>query len=247
MHEINLTVTTKFYGWGDEAEIKLKQTVNKFSGEVEFSDGIDGRHADVRCDSEETAVAALTDFLTDFYCVNAKRGYLADKIKLPMISDLSKDALIHTLIAFDRDRDEETVRDELSLSKSFSVDGFYNFRLRTIERRWNEIIGLTFENFALMYDENALDLLIRFLLSTVAPRFDTVSLCENNGLYEIETSSGENIVAGDAKKLLTALIDIAPMEIILRGELPDSTLEKRIADMFEVKGERKCLSFSENI
>lgn len=56
-----------------------------------------------------------------------------------------------------------------------------------------------------MYDENALDLLIRFLLSTVAPRFDTVSLCENNGLYEIETSSGESIVAGDAKNFLPRL------------------------------------------
>lgn len=247
MYEINITVSPHFYGWNDEAEIKLKNSVNDVSDRIEFSDGLDGRRVYIRFNDAEKAEATLTDFLIEFYCVSVKRGYLATKLRLPMISDLSKDALIHTLIAFDRDRDEESIKDELSFGENFSIDGFYNFRLRGIERRWNEIVGLTVDNFALMYDENALDLLIRFLLSTVAPRFDSVVLGENCGRYELETADGEVLYAQDAGELVVALIDIAPMEIIVRGELSDAALEKRLVDMFEVRGERNSLAFGEKI
>lgn len=129
MYEINITVSPRFYGWNDEAEIKLKNSVNDVSDRIEFSDGLDGRRVYIRFNDAEKAEAALTDFLIEFYCVSAKRGYLATKLRLPMISDLSKDALIHTLIAFDRDRDEESIKDELSFGENFSIDGFYNFRL----------------------------------------------------------------------------------------------------------------------
>ena len=247
MCEINITVAPGFYGWNDETENKLKNSVSEVSDCVEISDGFDGRRVCIRFDDAEKIEAALTTFLTEFYCVSAKRGYLANKLRLPMISELSKDALIHTLIAFDRDRDEESIKDELRFGESFSIDGFYNFRLRGIERRWNEIIGLTADNFALMYDENALDLLIRFLLSTVAPRYDSILLGERAGYFEIETNDGEKIRAGSECELIAALIDIAPMEIILRGELSNNALEKRIIDMFDVRGERNSLVFGEKI
>lgn len=247
MCEINITVSPGFYGWNDETESKLKNSMCEVSDYIEFSDGFDGRRVYIRFDDAEKLEAALTTFLTEFYCVSAKRGYLTNKLRLPMISELSRDALIHTLIAFDRDRDEESIKDVLRLGENFSIDGFYNFRLRGIERRWNEIIGLTADNFALMYDENALDLLIKFLLSTVAPRYDSILLGEKTGYYEIDTNDGEKFIADNAGELLATLIDIAPMEIILRGELSDNTLEKRIIDMFDVSGERNSLAFGEKI
>ena len=247
MYEINITVAPRFYGWNDDAEIKLKDSVREWSDCIEFSDGLDGRRVYIRFDDAEKAETALTRFLTEFYCVSAKRGYLASKLKLPMISELSKAALIHTLIAFDRDRDEEAIKDELSFGETFSIDGFYNFRLRSIERRWNEIIGLTADNYPLMYDENALDLLIKFLLSTVAPRFDSVVLCENGGCFELETFDGDIISVKEPGDLIAALIDIAPMEIILKDELSNAAFKKRLSDMFDVKSEVNSLAFSEKI
>ncbi len=247
MYEINITVSPTFYGWNDEAEIKLKNSMSKVSDCIEFSDGYDGRRIYIRFNNAEKAEYELKTFLIEFYCVNAKRGYLASKLRLSVVSELSRAALIHTLIAFDRDRDEEAIKDELRFGESFSVDGFYNFRLRGIERRWDEIVCLTSDNFALMYDENALDLLIRFLLSTVTPRYESILLGEQSGCYEIGTTDGKKIKAKSAGELIAELIDIAPMEIILRGELSDGVLEKRIIDMFDVKGKRNSLVFGEKI
>ena len=60
MYEINITVSPRFYGWNDEAEIKLKNSVNDVSDRIEFSDGFDGRRVYIRFEDAEKAEAALT-------------------------------------------------------------------------------------------------------------------------------------------------------------------------------------------
>ena len=247
MFEIRLTVSAANAGW-TAGDAELKQQIEKVGGRVEISD-VFGRHAiGITCGLREKAqvVKLIKEFLGEIYCLDLKRKYLLDRLHLPMLQNLSKEILIRTLIVFDRERDAELVSESVRLESEFSIDGFYYFRLKELNERWSEIAKLTEDNVALLYDESALNLLLKFLLSAVAPKSETVRILEKNGRYIMKVSdaplAGKSLSSGE---LMLELIDIAPMEIVFENKITDGKLLLRLSNIFDVKDANNTLSFGE--
>lgn len=183
---------------------------------------------------EESGRAAVTDFLTGIFCRLYKRRYLTKRLRMFRLKPATLEILVRTLIAFDRERDEEYVKSRLVLSRVMSAEGYYTFRLRGLDERWNEIARLTEENAALIYDDGALNLLLKFLLSAVAPRFECVRINETSGGYILRCEGeADRLIA--PPELVPALIDIAPMEVVLENGITDGALISRISNIFDIR------------
>ena len=251
MFEIRLTVKAENAGWIQDKEEYIKSFVERAGGFFDCCNAFGSREMTLSCDNrkKESVVKEIKSLLSDVYCNELKRSYFLSRLRLPMLKGLSKEILIRTLIAFDRERDAELVESRIRLEKVFSVDGFYYFRLRELNDRWREIAELTEANVMLLYDESALNLLLKFLLSAVAPKYDTVRILQKAGGYLIKASyvpvvPDKLLTAGE---LLLSLVDIAPMEIVLENKITDCSLLMKLSDIFDVKDANNTLSFCENL
>ena len=251
MFEIKLTVKAENICWLKDKEDNIKTAVERAGGAFDCGDSYGNREIVISCDNrnKETVVKGIKAFISDIYCNELKRAYFLKRLRLPMLKGLRKEILIRTLTAFDRERDAELVANLLRLEKQFSIDGFYYFRLRELNERWREIAELTEANLMLLYDESALNLLLKFLLSAVAPKSETVRILQKSGGYIIKASDvpikADNILS--AGELILNLVDIAPMEIVLENKITDCSLLMKLSDIFDVKDANNTLSFCENL
>lgn len=251
MFEIRLTVKAENICWLKDKEENIKTSVERAGGAFDCGDSYGNREIVISCDNrnKETVVKGIKAFISDIYCNELKRAYFLKRLSLPMLKGLRKEILIRTLTAFDRERDAELVASLLRLEKQFSIDGFYYFRLRELNERWREIAELTEANLMLLYDESALNLLLKFLLSAVAPKSETVRILQKSGGYIIKASDvpikADSILS--AGELILNLVDIAPMEIVLENKITDCSLLMKLSEIFDVKDANNTLSFCENL
>lgn len=248
MLETKMTISENRSRWTEAGEERLMSGLAALGGRYtyEYAYGRKVMTVTYPRAARTEAERAVKRFLSDIFCRSVKRDYLVSRLKLPMLGENSREILLRTLIAFDRDRDAELVRRKLKLSSEISIDGFYRFRLSELDARWLEIARLTEENVALLYDEGALDLLLKFLLSAVEPRSETVSVSETErGYLLVEPGEPDRLLC--RKELIPALVDIAPMEIVLENGITDRALGVRISSIFDVKGANNTLIFGENM
>ena len=159
---------------------------------------------------------------------------IVESFRLP---SFESDILLHTLVAFDRERDELLIRAKLKESRGrvFSLDGFYNFRLGELKKRWRDLAAVARENAPLMYDEDSFNVVVRFLLSAVTPRTNDVSVGQSGDGYFLNEDGKEKYLGG--YELVCELVDVAPMSVSICGDIPDEEINDKIYGIFDVKDE----------
>lgn len=197
---------------------------------------------------KNAVVAEIKGFLIRCFCEILKRNYFVRALRCASLPMHEKELLIETLVAFDRETDCESVRRKLVLRSEISLDGFYAFKMSDDVARWESEARLATENDALFFDAEKFKLLLRFLLSTVIPKSETVWFCEGrDGGYFVKPDGGELLVVGSARELIKLFIDIAPIEVKLTGEMCNNETLCRICELFDVKTAFHALNFCENI
>lgn len=196
---------------------------------------------------KSAVVAEVKGFLVYCFCEVLKRNYFTNALRYVLLPQREKEMLIETLVAFDRETDHESVSKKLVLRNEISMDGFYAFKMTDDVSRWKSEANLALENDALFYDSEKFKLLLRFLLSTVIPKSETVWACEgSDGRYFIKTDGGELCSADNERELIKLLIDIAPIEVKLTSEICNNETLCRICELFDVKTIFRALNFCEN-
>ena len=173
------------------------------------------------------------DEIAAFYLHGIKRCVfepLVASIGLPYVE---KEMLTRTLVAFDRERDELLVRSKLreSTADVFSLDGFYNFRLRELKKRWMNLADTVRMNAPLIRDPESFNVVLRFLLSTVTPKKEKVSVVSRGDGY-VFSDSCDRVLGGD--ELIFELIDVAPMSVNVSGKIADERVNERLHGIFDV-------------
>lgn len=250
MFETILSVQDKYAYWLNNGAENLSSALKSSGATCESYDAY-GKHCFyITCASDKKAasVKAIKSFLTELYCSKLKREYFTERLNFRHISAFSREIIMQTLVAFDRERDAEYVADCLQIENEFSADGFFDFRLQELKRRWGETVLLTEENMDLLHDDGALNLLLRFLLSAVAPQSETVRILERDGKYIIKPSY-EPLCSDERfsdRELIMKLLEIAPMEIVFGNNISDRKLINRLSEIFDVKGVNNTITFGEN-
>ena len=77
--------------------------------------------------------------IADIIAVGYKYAYFEKRLVLPLLSPERKRLLITALVAADYRDDRAYTLRRLSGFESYSLDGVYHFRLRDLQRRWEDI------------------------------------------------------------------------------------------------------------
>ena len=95
----------------------------------------------------EVVKAELFDKIAEVITINYKYEYFKKHISPHGLSAIEKELLLTSLISADFDEDKRYAVSKLKGFYEISMDGMYNFRLKLLKKKWEEIIGYMPEYF----------------------------------------------------------------------------------------------------
>ncbi len=91
--------------------------------------------------------AELYDKISDVITINYKYEYFKRLINPHGLSEIEKELLLTSLIAADIEEDKRYSISKFKEYDEISIDGTYNFRLKLLKKKWEEIVGYMPEYF----------------------------------------------------------------------------------------------------
>ena len=239
MYQITLSVDKSKAHWlysvddiidGKLNECNAVSAVNVFGNRV---------YCSFACESEfkPQLVATVKSCLVETFGVMCKFDYIKRNLSVNL-STVNYELLLHTLVAFDRENEHKLLNRLLRVEDGMTLDGFFNFRLGELKRRWLEICDLTRTNGAYLYDDETYNELLRFLISAVNPKINKLTVRECNGNYRLTGSlknSKLDLKICNSSELMYYLVDLAPLELVIDGRLTNRELSKRLIGIFDAK------------
>lgn len=133
----------------------------------------------------------------EIFLCDVKSGYIEKRLCGIKLGDCAKRLLVHALTGFDREEEEDMLRDRLTVGRRFDIDGFCRFRMREFYLRWDEMCSLARRHGDFLADEDTFRDLIRFLVDAGKRKGTRAEvyrlggkfrLVERNGGTETETT-----------------------------------------------------------
>jgi hypothetical protein len=166
---------------------------------------------------------AIAETISIFY----KLEYIEKNLKLHIKEKVYLDAFEKALIAFDRETDKYLILHSLKIDKNIFIDSFYNFKLRQLRAKWQELIKLANENASYLLCNDTFIELLKFLIDNieistglinVVKKEENFLLCDEKfNLIDLETEglcSLKRIEEGNSEiDLITSLIALSPRKI----------------------------------
>lgn len=103
---------------------------------------------DVPPEYKELFVAEAEDKIADVIAVNYKYNYFKKNAVVSGLPVNEKELLLTALIAADLNDDKRYIIKKLKSFTEYSIDGIFNFRMKALKEKWNEIISYVPTTFA---------------------------------------------------------------------------------------------------
>lgn len=239
MYQINLSIDEKKQSWIEDFYKTLESNVKNAGGVSAKIKNFGKIVIAVGCENENKGriLNAVRSFLFRVYLQSAKESFLHDAISFRTNDEVTDKIFFRALVAFDREDDENLLRKRLIITENFSIDGFFNFRLKELSEKWTQISDLTEDNGIYLYDEESIILLLRFILSAIRPKSERVTLLKEDDIYYIlaDGKEGGGDVPLNLTEMMLALVDIAPAEVVITPAFRQSEVFDKISSLFDVK------------
>ena len=225
MWELNISVDTNKSDSLLSIESRLKPIMDTGKG-IMMQDARHGRaFLLIACeeDGKDRIKSELNEAVSDVITVDFKEKFLLKNSRLPKINVINYNAFLKALVAFDREWDREMVFNTLEYEDELLLDGFYNFKLKELREKWQEVCDLANHNSGyLEYHETFLELL-RFLVQTIDCKEKHITVVKEKDEYSFLDAAGKAVNRAKLKldkkitdeTLLPNLIAVAPKEICL--------------------------------
>lgn len=248
MYQINIKVDAKRAFWIYALDKIIGQRI-KAEGGIAVVATVEGQaNLGLACESDKKNFLneTLREGLVELYETIGKMCYIDGRLSRLKIKQSTYRLLLHTLVAFDRECERELLYKIINVQPVISLDGIYNFRLSELKKRWDEICSLISGNVSFLYDELTLNELLRFLVSAINPKIMKLELLQqgdtflltgvhNDTEFRLSTQGGDN--------LMLYLIDLAPIELEINGELFDNKLYCRLVEVFDAKTKQSVKNY----
>lgn len=166
---------------------------------------------------------AIADTISIFYKLN----YIEKNLKLHISEEVYLDAFKKALIAFDRETDRYLITHNLKIEKSIYIDSFYDFKLKQLRNKWQEIIKLANENAGYLLCSDTFVDLLRFLIENIEISRGLINIVKDEESFRLcddkfndidLRNEGLCILSNVDKKdaeidLITSLIALSPQKI----------------------------------
>ena len=241
MYQIKISPADVYGEWIAAMERYMKPRLQKAGGIIavfaehgRISLSVAGENSNRQALGELTKAAVIEVFTTV-----VKMRYIAARLKRNNLSDKTYRLLLHTLVAFDRECEYELLGKIFGFGSELNLDGWYYFRIGELKKRWDEVSALTSENSLYLNNESNLNELLRFLISAVNPKIMRLEIAETPEGYTMRGEPDKGLLDMRGltnEQLLLYLIDLAPIELVIRGNISDRNLDTRLRELFDAKG-----------
>jgi hypothetical protein len=237
MFERTISINSSKKIYLDYIKNKLKEPVKNAGGIIADTSAKSRAFLMVACDSSDSMAIELIlkSCLIDVCCYLYKYDYLQSRLKLTAKSVLEQATFLKALVCFDSEGDRELVSGILTLSYTFELDAFINFKLLELKRRWTDIIDLTNENIKYLNSSDTFTELLKYLINTnktkcsevhIIQKNDKPYVCDSkfNTLYEADRElaafvTGKIYENESEGSVIMNLINLAPKKIIIHDSV----------------------------
>ena len=102
-----------------------------------------------------------------------------------------KNVLVNVICVFDNDYDKQIVSRLVEARQNVCIDGYYNFRLGAIKKKWSEITRLVSDNLYVLADNGLTMEFLQYLLESTPSKVKNLSVSFEDGSFVLYGSGGK--------------------------------------------------------
>lgn len=131
--------------------------------------------------------------VAEILAVGYKNRYLKEKIKIDS-SDLIGKTLLDTMCIFDSNYDTNLIKRNIYDLDTISLEGCYNFRIKEIKRKWDDIVALSNSYSGFLSEKSVVYEFLAYLLDAIPCLCDTISVIINDKIDEFQLLNQADVV-----------------------------------------------------
>ncbi len=157
----------------------------------------------------------LADKVAEIITIKYKYEYFKRNLHVGGLSSVEKEILLTSLIAADLDDDKKYAYDRIKCFSEISVDGTFNFRLKPLRKKWEEVV----ECIPGCFLSSQLKEFISYLIENKKKRV----FVEHGKVYDshYRRLKRSSLFGGERLRILREILLSNCGEVELAGELPE--------------------------
>lgn len=199
-----------------------------------------GRHfTRIDLEFEPERLESVKDTVVDTLVINRKKKYILSETNIDT-EHFSMVALISALIYFDHDDERTAIANALNNTRTYSIEGLYSFRMKSIIENWSEIVSLTKSLLDTDYSENDIYNVVSFMMSPRLKSDKSIFLADIDNMILTNVSEGgviriKNIFNEPLNNLIAAVVEECPSEALINSEDAENPLVRCLKNFVKIK------------
>ena len=136
----------------------------------------------------------LQDDVANTLCLGYKNIFFRHLIDFDS-PNFYQNVLIDTMCAFDHKYDAHQLATIVDVTNNIYLDGYYNFRMGNMKRRWKNLVDMVLENDYVLQDNQLILEFLQYLLQSVDNKTQQLSICFDADSYALYDSNGKVVQA----------------------------------------------------
>ena len=141
----------------------------------------------------------LNDAVSQALTLGYKNVFVRDLLRIDK-NNFYQNVLVNTICIFDNEYDRQIVSRVVDVDKTMCLDGYYNFRLGVIKKKWCEITKLVSDNFYVLSDNSMIMEFLQYLLESSPSKVKQLSISIDGDSF---------VLYGNGDKVLNATSSLA--------------------------------------
>ena len=132
----------------------------------------------------------LAEAVSQALTLGYKNVYVRDLLRIDS-DNFYKNVLVNVICVFDNDYDKQVVSRLVDIEQNVCIDGYYNFRLSAVKKKWSDITRLVSDNFYVLSDNSLIVEFLQYLLESTPSKVKNLSVSFENGGFVLYGSGGK--------------------------------------------------------
>ena len=132
----------------------------------------------------------LADAVSQALTLGYKNVYVRDLLRLDS-DNFYKNVLVNVICVFDNEYDKQMVSKLVEIDQTVCIDGYYNFRLAAVKKKWAEVTRLVSDNLYVLSDNTLIVEFLQYLLESTPSKVKNLSISFENGGFVLYGSGGK--------------------------------------------------------
>lgn len=245
MYETTVSVASDNIHLLDYVAGQIQPCINEIDGLSTRVDGKKRSYYSLAC--ADTYRFALKRTLTETVSQALGLGYKNIFVRNLLHIDADnfyQNVLVNTVCVFDCDCDRQAIVGLIDADSPICLDGYYNFRLNDVKRKWHEVIRLISDNFYVLRDNRLITEFLQYLTEALPAKVKKLSVSVNDGGFVLYGTDGKVLPQCKSlspcydwrQELALNVLYFKPRQLTLYAQTPvDGSLYRLMDSLFDLQ------------